>query len=418
VIESLRRTKKFVNPLSLLLVGDGETALACARAFVEEMLPLELKLGPFLPSAGFQDRNKIRVAYVSADFCDHPVSHLLVGVLERHDRQRFEVIGVALRPRRSGSFEQRVHDAFDRWIDASGMSDREVAELMREWGVDIALDLTGFTEGSRLGIFGHRAAPVQVSYLGYAGTVGAPFMDYLLADEVVIPPDHDRWYEERVVRLPHCYLPTDDRRLVAMPPTRGEAGLPPQGFIFCAFTKAHKINPPVFDVWMRLLRETDGSVLWLRDMGAAARANLTREAGRLGVDGSRLVFAPRVASSAEHLGRQALADLYLDTQPHNAHSTTCDALWAGVPVLTCLGRTFASRVAASALAAAGLPELITDSLQEYERRALDLARQPGRLHELRSRLALEGRRSPLFDTVGYTRRLEGVFREMHERAAR
>jgi predicted O-linked N-acetylglucosamine transferase (SPINDLY family) len=414
VIESLRRTKKFVNPLSLLLVEDAETTLACARAFVEEMLPLELNPGPFPPPAGFQDRNKIRVAYVSADFCDHPVSQLLVGVLERHDREAFEVIGVALRPRRSGSFEQRVHDAFDRWIDASGMSDREVAELMREWGVDIALDLMGFTEGSRLGIFGHRAAPVQVSYLGYAGTVGAPFMDYLLADEVVIPPDHERWYDERVVRLPHCYLPTDDRRLVAMPPTRGEAGLPPQGFIFCAFTKAHKINPPVFDVWMRLLRETDGSVLWLRDMGAAARANLTREAGRLGVDGSRLVFAPRVASSAEHLGRLALADLYLDTQPHNAHSTTCDALWAGVPVLTCLGSTFASRVAASALAAAGLPELITHSLAEYERCALDLVRRPERLGVLRSRLTFEGRQSPLFDTAGYTGHLEAAFRRMQE----
>jgi predicted O-linked N-acetylglucosamine transferase (SPINDLY family) len=422
VFGSLKRTKRFVNPLSLLMYDDPEVSLACARTFAAETYPPEFSLGPFSPPAGSlatsTGGSKIRVAYVSADFCDHPVAHLLVGALERHDRERFEVIGVSLRARGGGPFEQRVHAAFDRCIDASSRSDREVAVLMREWGIDIAVDLMGFTEGSRLGIFAQRAAPVQVNYLGYAGTVGAPYMDYLLADGEVIPAGDEHWYGEQVVRLPHCYLPTDDRCTVGQPPTRAEAGLPQHGLVFCAFTKAHKIHPGMFGIWMRLLQKTEGSVLWLRGMGTAAQANLTRAAETFGVAGGRLVFAPRVASRAEHLGRQALADLVLDTLPYNAHSTTCDALWAGVPVLTCAGAGFASRVAASALAAAGLPELITRSLEEYERGALELAHQPERLEALRSRLALEGRRSPLFDTIRYTGDLEAAYAQMHERAVR
>jgi protein O-GlcNAc transferase len=417
--ESLRRTKRFVNPLLLLVHDDSEVGLDCARGFVDERFPTELSLGPLPPPSGC-DPGRTRVAYVSADFTDHPVSHLLVGVLERHNREQFEVIGVLLRARGSGSLEQRVLGAFDRYIDASQMSERETAGLMREWGVDIAVDLMGFTEGSRLGIFAHRAARVQANYLGYAGSTGAPYMDYVMADAVVIPPGCDRWYSEQVIRLPDCYLPTDDRRIVGAPPTRTQAGLPRQGFVFCAFTKAHKITPRVFEIWMRLLRrtETQSSVLWLRDMGSAVRAKLMWEAEKAGVGGDRLVFAPPVAGTGEHLGRLALADLYLDTRPYNAHSTACDALWAGVPVLTCTASGFAGRVAASALAAVGLPELITHSLEEYERCALDLARQPGRLHALRSRLALQRTRSPLFDTTRYTRQLETAFKRMHLRALR
>jgi protein O-GlcNAc transferase len=416
--ESLRRTKRFVNPLSLLLHDDSEINLSCARAFVEEKFSPQQSLGPFPPPASLRDRKKIRLAYVSADFADHPVAHLLAGVLERHDREHFEVIGVSLRSRGSGPLEQRVHGALDKYLDASAMSDRGMAESMREWSVDIAVDLMGFTDGSRQGIFAHRAAPVQVNYLGYAGTTGAPYMDYLLGDAVVIPPGDDRWYSEKVVRLPDCYLPTDDRRTVDDAPTRIQAGLPQRGFVFCAFTKAHKISPRVFEIWMRLLRQTEGSVLWLGDMGGAARANLLREAERFGVERGRLVLAPRVAGRREHLGRQALADLYLDTLPYNAHSTACDALWAGVPVLTCTGSGFASRVAASALAAAGLPELVTCSLEEYERRALDLAHRPERLQELRLRLTPQDKRLPLFDTARYTGHLEAAFRRMHDRAVR
>ncbi len=417
-LRSMRRTKGFVNPLSLLMHDDPELNLACARAFIQEKYPTESWTPLSPPSARERDRDKIRVAYVSADFCDHPVAHLLVGTLERHDRSRFELLGISLRGRRVGAFDDRVHDAFDRCIDVSERSDREVAALMRDREIDIGVDLMGFTEGSRLGIFAHRTARVQVSYLGFAGTTGAPYMDYVLADEVVVPPSGERWFSEQVVRLPHCFLPTDDRRAMGPRPTRAEAGLPEAGFVFCAFTKAHKITPRVFELWMRFLRNTEGSVLWLREMEAAARANLIRVAEALGISGDRLVFAPRVGGTAEHLGRLGLADLMLDTLPYNAHSTACDALWAGVPVLTCAGAGFASRVAASALSAAELPELVTHSLEEYERRALELAHRPGVLQALRSRLARGPKRLPLFDTVRYTGCLESAFHRMHERALR
>jgi protein O-GlcNAc transferase len=276
----------------------------------------------------------------------------------------------------------------------------------------------GYTRWARPGIFAYLAAPVQVSWLGSAGTMGAPFIDYLIADGVVIPAGAESFYSESVVRLPHCYLPNDDGRPIAVAPTREEAGLPASGAVLCAFTNAYKITPRVFAVWMRLLRETPGSVLWLRGMGEVARENLSREAERSGVERSRLVFAPHVAGMAEHLARQGLADLYLDTQPYNAHSTACDALWAGVPVLTCVGRSFASRVAASALTAVGLPELITPTLEEFEGKALELLREPPKLRGLREKLARQRLTSPLFDTRGFTRDLESAYLAMHERTAR
>jgi predicted O-linked N-acetylglucosamine transferase (SPINDLY family) len=311
-----------------------------------------------------------------------------------------------------------VRGAFDRCIDVGNRSDLEIASEARQWGIDIAVDLMGITDGSRLGIFARRAAPVQVSYLGYPATLGAPYMDYLLADAVVIPPELQSGYSKQVLRLPYCFLLNDERRPLAPQPTRTAAGLPEQGLVFCAFTQARKLNPPMFEVWMRLLRQVDGSVLWLRDMGVKVRQNLAREARFRGIASERLIYAPRIASTAEHLGRQGLADLYLDTLPYNAHSTACDALWAGVPVLTCAGRSFAARVAASALRAVGLPELIAHSLQEYEQRALELALQPTVLQALRLRLAEQRVASPLFDTSGYTRHLEAAYLAIHARAAR
>lgn len=416
VRQSLGRTRRLASPLSLLMIDEPELALDCARALCEDRYPARVSSRPRLEAPSLVS-GKIRVAYVSADFCDHPVAQLLIGVLERHARDRFEVIGVSLRPPGHGPFEARVRAAFDHYIDVSGRSDREAAESMRRRGVDIAVDLMGLTDGFRLGIFAHRPAPVQVTYLGYAGTVGAAYMDYLLADEMVIPPGEERWYQEQVVRLPDCFLPADDRREMGSRPTRLQAGLPAEGFVFCAFTKAHKINPAIFEVWMRLLRAIPGSVLWLRAMSERADENLKRRAHELGVDASRLVFAPRLPNTAEHLSRQSLADLYLDTLPYNAHSTASDALWAGVPMVTCAGRGFASRVAASALAAAGLPELITQSLEAYERCALALAQDPQRLGLLRSRLTQRGS-LPLFDSRRYTAQLEAAYLRMHERAVR
>jgi protein O-GlcNAc transferase len=415
LIARVRREERVTYPLLLLSLTDSPGLhLAQACSFVGYKYPEETSLGACLARAEAGVGRPLRVAYISADFRDHPVSHLLVGVLERHNRKHFEVIGVSLRAGEGGIFEQRLRGAFDRFIDASEWGDKDVAQRLRAQEVDIAVDLMGFTQGLRPGIFAHRAAPVQVSYLGYAGTSGAPYMDYLLADEVVIPSGDERYYSERIVRLPHCYLPSDDRREIGPSPTRAQAGLPESGLVLCAFTNAYKINPPVFDVWMKLLREVPRSVLWLRGMGSEARENLLREAQARGVEVERLIFAPHVKGMAEHLGRHRLADLYLDTLPYNAHSTACDALWSGVPVLTCAGRSFASRVAASALTAVGLPELITHSLGEYESRALELALQPQRLQELRSRLEQQRLSSPLFDTARFCRHLENCFRTMHQ----
>lgn len=413
----VRAGRKVAHPQSLLSLTDSpELHLRSAQILAADKYPQNPTLGPCPPRATRDAHDRLRVAYVSADFREHPVSELLVGVLEQHDRQRFEVIGISLQSGSGGRFEQRVRGAFDRCIDVREHSDQAVAQLMRELRVDIAIDLMGYTQGVRAGIYAYRAAPVQVTWLGYAGTSGAPYMDYLLADAVVIPPGEERWYSERVVRLPHCYLPNDARREVGPAPTRMQAGLPPRGFVFCAFTSTYKISPAMFETWMRILREVPDSVLWLRAVEDEARENLRREAVRHGVPHERLVFAPRLASMAEHLGRHKLADLYLDTLPYNAHSTACDALWAGVPVLTCAGQSFPARVAASALAAVGLPELTTRSLEEYRRQAVELARAPERLRALRSRLEANRLSAPLFDTTRFTRSLEEAYLMMQQRA--
>jgi len=414
--EASCQDRRGVNPRSLLLSDAPELQLRCAEVFAREKYAAQESLGRCGVRARRHDR--LRVAYISADFREHAVAFLLAGALEQHDRERFETIGIALRPEEHSLMGRRLQAAFTRFVSVSGRSDRQVARLLRDLEVDIAVDLMGYTRWSRPGIFAHRGAPVQVSWLGYPGSMGAPYIDYLIADEVVIPAGEERHFSESVVRLPHCFLPNDDRREIAPPPTRAAAGLPASGTVLCAFTNAYKITPTVFAVWMRLLRQTPGSVLWLRGMGEAARGNLEREAGRCGVERERLVFAPRVAGMAEHLGRQALADLYLDTQPYNAHSTTCDALWAGVPVLTCAGRSFAARVAASALSAVGLPELITHTLEEYEAKALELLREPQRLRGLREKLVRQRPSAPLFDTAAYTRHLERAYLAMHERAVR
>jgi predicted O-linked N-acetylglucosamine transferase (SPINDLY family) len=403
--------------MSLLLADSPQLQRVSAELFAQDAWPADASVGPCVPpprAAG----SRIRVAFVSADFGEHPVSYLLVGVLERLDRRRFEVIGISLAPARTEPFAQRVRAAFDRFVDVADRSDRRIALQLREWGVDIAVDLMGFTQGMRLGIFAYRAAPVQVGFLGYAGTLGAPYMDYLLADAVAIPEGREECFAEQVVRLPHCFLPNDDRREIATIPTRSEAGLPGEGLVLCAFSNACKIGPDVYALWLRLLHAVPGGVLWLRDVGLEAQANLQRAAERHGVDRARLVFAARVADMPQHLARLSRADLFLDTYPYNAHSTACDALWSGVPVLTCAGRSLASRVAASALTAAGLPELITGSLAEYEQRALELAANPAVLRALRARLAANRGRLPLFDTAGFARNLGTALCTMHERALR
>jgi predicted O-linked N-acetylglucosamine transferase (SPINDLY family) len=363
--------------------------------------------------------DRIRIAYLSADLRDHPIAALTAGLFARHDRARFETVAISFKSDAHNDVRERLSGLFDRFIDAQRMSDRDVARLVRELEIDIAIDLNGHTEGARSDVFAWRPAPVQVNYLGYAGTLGQPAWDYILADRFVVPATERAYYAEQVVDLPNCFMVNDRGRRISEPtPSRAEAGLPTQGFVFCGFNNSFKITPNVFDVWMRLLGGVDGSVLWLSAAHASVVANLRREAERRGVAGDRLVFAPRVTLNADHLARLRLADLFVDTLNYNAHVTAADALWAGVPVLTCPGATFASRVAGSLLHAVGLPELVASSLGEYEALALGLARDPDRLAALRHRLARNRDVYPLFDTDRFTRHIEVAYTAMWERAQR
>ena len=418
VAQSAARGEHADTPMSFMAVSDSAPLqLRCAQLYSDAYYPSRPSGRPATPRD--PRRERVRVAYLSADLGEHAVSYLLAGVFERHDASRFETFGVAWgRQHEESELRHRVQRTFARFYDVSEASDDDVAKLLSELEVDIAVDLTGHTRDQRTGILARRAAPVQVSFLGYAGTSGAPYIDYLIGDEVVIPRGEERWYSEQVVRLPHCYLPNDDRRAIAPRPRRAEAGLPQEGVVFCAFTNPYKINPAMFSIWMNLLKATPGSVLWLRAMGKEAQENLQREAAGRGVEGGRLIFAPHVAQMADHLARQSLADLYLDTLPYNAHSTACDALWSGVPVLSCAGGSFAGRVAGSALTAVGLPELIAQSLAAYERKALELAHRPQELARLRRHLEQQRTCAPLFDTARFTRHLESAYETMHERAVR
>ncbi len=404
-------------PVSFLAVSDSAALqMRCAQIYARAHFPGAP--APHRPPIRRRGGGRIRLAYLSGDFGDHPVSHLLAGVLETHDPAAFETIAFSWGRREDGVIRQRLTAAFSRFEEVGALGDAEVLRRMRDLGVDIAVDLTGPTFGQRTGIFAQRGAPVQALFLGYAGTSGAPYMDYLIADPVVIPPGEERWYSECVVRLPDCCLPNDDRRVIAPRPSRSQAGLPEEGVVFCAFTNAYKINPAMFDVWMKLLQGVPGSVLWLRGTGEAGRENLLREAAARGVPAERLVFAPHMQDMAEHLARESLADLFLDTFPYNAHSTACDALWCGVPVLTLAGQSMASRTAASALAAVGLAELIAESPRSYERKALELGRDRQALDGLKRRLEQARSSAPLFDTARFTRHLEAAYREMHARAVR
>jgi predicted O-linked N-acetylglucosamine transferase (SPINDLY family) len=358
---------------------------------------------------------KIRIGYYSADFHNHATTFLMAGLLELHDRSRFELIGFSFGPDRQDEMRQRVCAAFDQFIDVREKSDEEVAQLSRSWNVDIAVDLKGFTEDSRNGIFSYRAAPVQVSYLGYPGTVGAPYMDYLIADRTLVPERSQQHYSEKIVYLPGSYQVNDrKRRISERIYTRAEVGLPEQGFVFCCFNNNYKITPVMFDSWVRILNAVPGSVLWLFEDNATAATNLRKEAEQRGLHTTRLVFAKRMELS-EHLARHRLADLFLDTLPCNAHTTASDALWAGLPVLTQAGESFAARVAASLLNAVGLPELITETQEQYESLAIELAHDPARLSALKEKLQKNRLTAPLFDTDLYTRNLEAAYSAMYER---
>jgi len=363
-------------------------------------------------------RDRIRIAYLSADLHDHATAHLMAGVFERHDRTRFETIALSFGPAHESAMRQRLMRAFDRFIDVRDESDQAIAERVRALEIDIAVDLKGFTQDARPRIFAQRPAPIQVAYLGYPGTTGATYIDYVIADHIVIPDDQPRAFSENVVRLPESYQVNDaERRIGDDVPSRAALALPENAFVFCCFNNSYKITPDIFDIWIRLLKAIDGSVLWLFEGNALAPGNLRREAAERGVAPTRLIFAPRTKPT-DHLARYRRADLFLDTHYCNAHTTASDALWAGLPVLTCPGSTFASRVATSLLNAVGLPELITRSLADYEALALRLASDCTALASLRQKLARNRDKASLFDTERTTRHLEAAYASMWERYQR
>ena len=360
-------------------------------------------------------RGKIRIGYYSADFHHHATAYLMAELFERHDRNRFELVAFSFGPDTRDEMRKRLSAAFDRFVDVRNIPDKDVASLSRDLRIDIAVDLKGFTQDQRLGIFSHRAAPLQVSYIGYPGTMGVDYIDYLIADRTLIPDASRSHYSEKIAYLPDSYQVNDRSRTIAdRTYSRQELGLPQAGFVFCCFNNNYKITPATFAGWLRLLGQVDGSVLWLIEDNPAAARNLRREAEAGGVGAERLVFAGRLPL-AEHLARHRAADLFLDTLPYNAHTTASDALWAGLPLLTCVGRSFASRVAASLLTAIGLPELVTTTQQQYEALALALATDPERLGRIRRKLESNRLTTPLFDTPLFTRHIEDVFTQMYER---
>jgi predicted O-linked N-acetylglucosamine transferase (SPINDLY family) len=358
---------------------------------------------------------KIRIGYLSGEFREQATSLLLVGVLEQHDKDRFDIVTFDNGHDDGSPTRQRIAHAVQDIVDISGLNDPQAMATIRDRGIDILVNLNGYFGDQRNGVFARRAAPIQVNYLGFPGTLGAGFMDYIIADQQVLPAEHRQFYSEKVAWLPDCYQANDDRREISPRIfTRDEVGLPAQGYVFCCFNNAYKIMPQVFDSWMRVLAAVDGSVLWLLDDSAAAVANLRREASIRGVDPQRLIFAPRLPP-AEHLARHRCADLFLDTLPYNAHTTASDALWAGLPLLTCRGETFAGRVASSLLHQLDLAELIATSQDDYERLAVALAQDSARLAHIRAKLAANRLTTPAFDTRRLTRNLEAAYRDMVDR---
>ncbi len=397
-----------VAPFPFLGLSDDKALqLKCARTAVAE---LGLGATPPIWRGERYAHSRIRLGYISSDFCQHPVPLLIARLIEAHDRSRFEVLGFSTGLADHSPIRARIEKAFDHFHDVQGRTPAAIAQLLRSGEVDILMDLTGHTEGDHFEILNMRPCPIQVNYLGYPGTSGAAFLDYILADPVIAPLEHQPFFSEKIAQLPDCYFPTSYGALLPAP-SRAKAGLPAEGFVFCSFNNSWKITRALFDVWMRLLDAVPGSVLWLLDSNAGFRDGLRREAQAHGIAPERLVFAPRL-SPDQHQARQPLADLVLDTSPYNGHMTTSDALWAGVPLVTLAGQAFAGRVAASQLAAIGMGELITTSLADYEALALELARDPQRLRAMREKLARNRDRMPLFDISRLVQNVESAFATM------
>ncbi|NTV69269.1 MAG: tetratricopeptide repeat protein [Azonexaceae bacterium] len=413
VVQQVADGRNVISPFSLLALSDDATLHRKAAArYVQDEQSGASDLGALVKQPR---HDKVRIGYYSADFHNHATMYLMAELFEQHDKSRFELIGFSFGPDIQDEMRGRASAAFGRFIDVRDRSDQEVAQLSRDLGIDIAVDLKGYTKDSRPGIFAYRAAPIQANYLGYPGTMAADFMDYIIADRVLVPETSQSLYTEKIVYLPNSYQVNDaQREISAREFTRTELGLPDRGFVFACFNNNYKITPSVFAAWMRILKQVQGAVLWLFEANSDVVANLRKEAAGHGVDAERLVFARRLPL-AEHLSRIRNADLFLDTLPYNAHTTASDALWAGLPVLTCCGQSFAARVAASLLNAIGLPELVTDSPRDYEKIAVELANAPERLQLIREKLARNRLTTPLFDACLFARHIEAAYLLMYKR---
>jgi predicted O-linked N-acetylglucosamine transferase (SPINDLY family) len=412
LFELIGEDKPVASFILLASSSSPHEQLVCAKQSISRM-PVPAH-APFVHQREGR-HDKIRVGYLSIDFRDHPVGRLMPEMFSRHDRNRFEISAYSYCPDDSGPTRQRLRAACDHFIDIREMSHVEAAELIHRDGIDILIDLTGRTLGARTEIMALRPAPVEVSFIGYPGTMGTSFIDYVIADPFLVPFDQQPFYTEKIVHLPDCYQPSDTSRVMANPPpTRADCGLPADGFVFCTFNNTYKITPPVFDSWMRILQQTPHSVLWLYCKTPQTIANLQREAEARGVSANRLVFTG-FAQMEVFLARLNMANLFLDSTPYNAGATCNDALWAGLPVLTCVGETYVGRMAGSLLNAVGLPELVTKSLADYEAMAIRLANDPALYASLRQRLWTNRSTAPLFDMARYTRHLDAAFATMAER---
>jgi protein O-GlcNAc transferase len=409
LVEMVRHGDR-VPPFYLLSTpASASDQLLCAQQWIGAIRPPPKSAYEHKPSV---KKARIRLGYLSGDFHQHATAQLMAGLFECHNRDRFEVFAYSYGPDDHSLMRARLERAFDRFFDIRALSHREAAERIHADGVDILVDLKGYTRHARPAISAYRPSPVQASYLGYPATMGADFIDYIIVDPLIVPDNQQLFFSERLVHLPCSYQVNDRRREVcSQASSRRDCGLPTEGLVLCSFNNGYKISPAFFDIWMRLLRSIPGSVLWLLETNGLVEGNLRSEAEKRGVDATRLIFAP-VVPLAEHLGRHRHADLFLDTLPCNAHTTASDALWVGLPVLTCSGETFAGRVAGSLLTAIGMPQLITGSLEEYEQAALALASAPHRLAALRQELERKREGSSLFDLARYARNIEAAYARM------
>ncbi len=409
----IRAGKQSAEPFGYQAISNSPLDLRrCAEIYAAANYP---RSGVQLWTGERYNNAKVRIGYLSGEFRNQATSILMAELFELHDKNRFELVAFDNGWDDASEIRKRIENAFSEIIDITRLDELEAALLIRQKQIDILINLNGYFGRDRQGVFSYKPCPVQVNYLGFPGTLGADYIDYIIADPHVIPGGHDAFYVERIVYLPDTYQVNDSKRSIAeRVPTRAEAGLPDTGFVFCCFNNSYKITPEVFDLWTRLLKNVAGSVLWLVQDNMAASRNLRREAEERGVAPERVIFAPRIKLD-EHLSRHRLADLFLDTLPCNAHTTASDALWAGLPVLTCMGGTFAGRVAGSLLNAVGLPELATDSLDNYEKLALELARTPAALCDIRARLARNRNTHPLFDADRFRRHIESAYITMYDR---